>query len=207
MRIFIDSVLALLNKWRQYLFPSNQLSAVQNPAKKKLTKKQRIIASVILGLFVVTVFSFGYYYEATGRNLIPFLNKTEDILPPKMGPEGQMYEQVINLIKSDDTHKIQLEIGFNCVDVAIRIWRNATWEGIRAYPIVIQYNESPGHMIIAFPTKDRGNIFIEPQNDWQVSLRVGQNYNNRKIRGLYVLDYAPVPLENSPQYDLNITSE
>ena len=78
---------------------------------------------------------------------------------------------------------------------------------IRAYPIVIQYDESPGHMIIVFPTKDRGDIFIEPQNDWQVRPRVGQNYNNRKIRGFYVLDYAPIPLDNSPQYDLNIKPE
>lgn len=207
MKILTDSALALWNKWRRYLFPSGQLSEIQGPAKKKLTKRQKMVAFVIVGLLMITTFYFGFYYEATGRYPVPFLNKPAYILPPKMDPQGQTYEQVINFIRSDDTDKTQFGVGFNCVDATFRIWRNATWKGIMAYPIVIQYHEPPGHMIIVFPTKDRGDIFIEPQNDWQVSLRVGQNYNNRRIRGFYVLDCASIPLDNSPKYDFNIKSE
>ena len=143
----------------------------------------------------------------TGRYPIPFLNRPANVLPPKMDSQGQTYEQIINFVRSDDTDKTQYGIGFNCFDATFKIWRNATWKGIRAYPIVIQYDESPGHMIIVFPTKDRGDVFIEPQNDLQVRPRVGQNYNDRKVRGFYVLDYAPLPLDNSPQYDLNIKPE
>jgi hypothetical protein len=182
-------------------------SEMETQLKKNLTKRQKIIAYVILGLFMIGALYFGYYYEATGRYPVSFLNKPAYILPPKMDSQCQTYEQVINFVRSDDTDETQYGIGFNCVDATFRMWRNATWKGIRVYPIVIQYDEPPGHMIIVFPTKDRGDIFIEPQNDWQVRPQVGQNYNDRKIRGFYVLDYAPIPLDNSPQYDLNIKPE
>lgn len=175
--------------------------------KKKLTKRQPIMAYVILGLLMIAVLWFGYYYEGTGRYPISFLNRPESILPPKMDSHGQTYEQVLDFVRSDDTDKTQYGVGFNCVDATFKMWRNATWKGIEAYPIVIQYYESPGHMVIAFPTKDRGGVFIETQNDLQIRLRIGQNYNNRKVRGFYVLDYAPLPLDNSPPFDPNIKPE
>lgn len=175
--------------------------------KKRLTKKQLIILYVVFALILGLVVWFGYYYEQTGRYPLSFLNRPESILPPEMHSEEQAYEQVIDFIRSDDTDTIPYEFGFNCVDAAFRIWRNATWEGIIAYPIVIQYNDSSEHMVIAFPTNDRGDVFIEPQNDWQIKLRVGQNYNGRTVRGIYVLDYTPLPLGDSPPYDPNIEPE
>ena len=82
VKTLISSVLALWNKWRQHMFPNNQLPQVQSQAKKKLTKRQRIITTVILVLFMAAAFGFGLYYEVTGLYPIPFLNKSEDILPP-----------------------------------------------------------------------------------------------------------------------------
>jgi len=175
--------------------------------KKKLTKRQSITFYVIFGLGMIASLWLGFYYEATGRYPVPFLNRPESVLPPKMHSQGQTYEQVFDFIRSDDTDKTQYGVGFNCVDATFKIWRNATWKGLEAYPIVIQYYESPGHMVIAFPTKDRGDIFIEPQNDLQIRIRIGQNYNGRKVRGFYVLDYAPLPLDNSPPFDPNMKPE
>lgn len=186
-------------------FISKIRNAIQ--PKKKLTKRQSIVVYVILGPIMIAVLWLGSYYVATGRYPIPFLNRPASVLPPKMDSQGQTYEQVIDFVRSDDTDETQYGIGFNCVDATFKIWRNATWEGIEAYPIVIQYGESPGHMVIAFPTKDGGSVFIEPQNDLQIRLRVGQNYDNRKVRGFYVLDYAPLPLDNSPPFDPNIKPE
>lgn len=187
------------------VFISKIRNAIQ--PKKKLTKRQSIVTCVIFGLVMIAVLWFVSYYEGTGRYPLLFLNRPESVLPPKMDSQGQTYEQVTNFVRSDDTDKIPYGVGFNCVDATFKVWRNATWKGIKAYPIVIQYNESPGHMVIAFPTRDRGDVFIELQNDLQVRPRVGQNYNDRKVRGIYVLDYAPLPLGDSPPFDPNIKPE
>jgi hypothetical protein len=175
--------------------------------KKKLTRKQSIIFWVILAVLAGLVIWFGYYHDMTGRWPLEFLNRPESILPPEMHSENQTYDQVINFIRSDDTNTIPYEFGFNCVDAAFRIWRNATWHGIVAAPIAIQYTDSPGHMVIGFPTNDKGDIFIEPQNDLQIRLRVGQEYNGGTVRGIYVVNYDFTPLYDSPPYDPNIKPE
>lgn len=174
--------------------------------RKKLMKKQLLGFCLIAVLFGIFIW-FNIHYDITGLYPLSFLNRLESILPPEMHSEEQTYEQVIDFVQSDDTDKIPYGVGFNCVDATFRIWRNAVWQGITAYPIVIQYNESPEHMVIAFPTNDRGDVFIETQNDLQIRLRVGQNYNERKVRGIYVLDYTPLPLGDSPPYDTNIDPE
>lgn len=192
------------------MFPSNGRLGMQNSPKKKPTKTQKvidIIIYVLVGIILAAFMYIVYYHESTGLYPISLLNEPANFLPPKMGSQNQTYEQVIDFVRSDDTDKIEFGTGFNCVDATFRMWRNATWKGISAYPIVIQYDEPLGHMIILFPTKDQGDIFIEPQNDWQVRPRVTQNYNGRKVRGFYVLDYDPIPLDNSPPYDFNIRNE
>lgn len=111
---------------------------------------------------------FFSYYGSTGLYPLSFFNKPEIVLPPEMHPEEQTYKQIMDFVQSDDTNTILYGDGFNCVDATFRIWRNAFWQGIMAYPIIIQYNESPGHMIIAFQTKDEGTVLIEPLNDLRV---------------------------------------
>ena len=175
-----------------------------NKPRKELTKKQSIVVYVIFAFLLILFVWFGSYYDYTGRWPLSFLNRPESILPPEMRIEEQTYKQVIDFIQSDDTDTIPYGVGFNCVDATFRIWRNADWEGIAAYPIVIQYNESPGHMVIAFPTNDRGDVFIEPQNDLQIRPRVEQDYDGRRVRGIYVLDYDPLPLDDSPPFDFDI---
>jgi hypothetical protein len=168
-----------------------------------LTVQQKAINTVVLvvlgALLIWTV-----YCAATGRDALPFLSKAEYVLPMKMESENQTYDMVMNFIRADDTDKMQYGMGFNCWDATIKTYRNAVWKGIAACPIAIQYDDGPGHMIIGFPTKDRGDIFIEPQNDKQVILRVGQNYNDKKVRGFYALDFTKIPLADSPPYDDNI---
>jgi len=185
------------------------ISKIQDVIKprKKLTRKQSIIVCVIFVVFMIAVVWFVSYYEETGRYPLAFLNRPESILPPEMHSKEQTSQQVIDFIQSDDTDAIPYGFGFNCVDATFRIWRNATWKGTTAYPIVVQYNESLGHMVIAFPTNDRGDVFIEPQSDLQIRLRAGQNYNGRRIRGIYVLNYTPLPLGDSPPFDPNIKPE
>lgn len=184
------------------------ISKIQDAIKprKKLTKKQSIILCVIFALFVISIW-FVAYYDITGRYPLSFLNRPESVLPPEMRIEEQTYKQVIDFIQSDDTDTISYGVGFNCVDATFRIWRNANWKGIIACPIAIQYNEPPGHMVIAFPTNDRGDVFVEPQNDLQIRPRVGQDYDGRKVRGIYVLNYTYLPLDDSPPFDFDMDPE
>ena len=189
------------DKWQQW-FPKNWIRVQIH----ELTVQQKAINAVVLVLLGALLI-WTVYCAATGRDPLPFLSKAKYILPPKMDSQSQTYDMVINFIKTDDTDKIQYVSGFNCWDATFKTMRNAVWKGIVSYPIVIQYYDAPGHMILAFPTKDRGTIFIEPQNDSQVNLQVGQYYNERKVRGFYALDYTPLPLADSPQYDININPE
>jgi len=164
--------------------------------KKNLTKRQSIMFWTILAIALGLVIYFGYYY-----------NRPEYILPPEMRLEEQTYQQVIDFIEADDTDTIPYEFGFNCVDAAFRVWRNACWQGIGAAQIAIQYTESSGHMVVAFPTNDKGDIFIEPQSDSQIKLRVGHKYNGLTVRGIYIVSYNFTPLYDSPPYDPNIKPE
>jgi len=155
---------------------------------------------MVIFFILMLLLSIGYSYYLNYHQ-----NKPQYVLPPKFNTENQTFDMVLSFIKSDDTDTIPYGEGFNCADSVFRIWRNAYWQGIQAVPIAIQYEEPPGHMVIGFPTIDRGDIFIETQNDQQIRLAVGQNYDGRKVRGFYILDFVPIPLANSPEYDTNIT--
>lgn len=128
-------------------------------------------------------------------------NKPEYILPPQPDLENQPYQMVIEFIQTDDTNEMPYEDGFNCLDATLRLWRNASWEGLAAIPVMITYEEPPNHMIIAFWTIDKGNIFIEPQNDKQVILNVNEFYNGRRIKGYYYMSVNWIALGPSPEYD------
>jgi hypothetical protein len=174
------------------------ISKIEYPVtpRKNVTKKELIVFCVIVVILMGVVIGYQYYQ-----------NRPENILPPEMHLKDQTYEQVINFIESDDTNTIPYEFGFNCVDAAFRLWRNATWNGIGAFLIAIQYTDSPGHMVIAFPTNNKGDIFIEPLSDLEIKLRVGGKYNGLTVRGIYVLSYNFTPFYGSPPYDPNIEPE
>ena len=176
-----------------------RIQNVTGPSKK--LSKTDWFALTLVALLLAALFWFGSHYETTGLLPLPFLNRAETILPAQMRPEDQTYGQVMDFIRSDDTDTIPYRDGFNCVDAALRIWRNAYWKGITAYLIVIQYDQPPGHMVIAFATNDRGTIIIEPQSDSRIRPRVGQDYGGRQVSGIYALDFDALPLDDSPPYE------
>ncbi len=129
-------------------------------------------------------------------------NSPQNILPPELHPTEQTYEQVISFINSDDTDTIEYGEGFNCVDSSIRLWLHARWQGISAYPMRINYEDSAiNHMVVIFPTADRGDIIIEPQDDLQIRPQIGQRYNGKMVNGLYILELSWFPIEGSPTLD------
>ncbi len=173
-------------------------SEAQDKPPKKLL---RIILPILLVLAVVGVY-FYQHYSDTGLFPIPALNKSESILPPEIHPTEQTYEQVMSFIVSDDTDTIGYGEGFNCVDASFRLCLNARWQGIAAYLIRINYEDSPTHhMVVAFPTADRGDLVVEPQGDIQVRPRIGRSYDGKIVDGLYILQMSWVPIEGSPALD------
>ena len=174
------------------------ISKIQYPItpKENLPKKQLLI---LFGVICALLLGFVLWSE--------FLNRPESVLPPEWHLGEQTHEQVMNFIKSDDTDTIPYGFGFNCVDAAFSVWRNACWQGIGAVQIAIQYTDSSGHMVIGFPTNDKGAIFIEPQSDSQIELRVGHEYNGQTIRGIYTVSHNYSPIYDSPPYDDNMDPE
>jgi len=199
MRKFFDSLSTWLKSERSLLFPDTHQIMIQKPQQTKTTKKQTISLILIL---VVLCFGAWLFYS----NIPTGINTPVYILPPNEDAQTQIYEQVINFVKSDNTDRIPYGVGFNCVDASLKLWRDAEWKGIAGDPIVIQFVDQPiGHMVVGFPTEDRGDIFIEPQNGKQIIVGVGLKYLGYTIKGFYYWDMVPEPLDGSPPYDYSVT--
>ncbi len=159
----------------------------------KTNQKASAMTLIIIILCFAGLLTYNYYKQ----------NQPQNVLPPIPNTSNQTYDKVLSFIKNDDTNTIPYGEGFNCVDSVFRVWRNATWKGIVGLPIVIQYAEPPGHMVIGFPTVDKGDIFFETENDQQIRLSVGSTYGG-KIIGIYVMNVIWTPVANSPPYNSNV---
>ncbi|MBN1643603.1 MAG: hypothetical protein JW856_02120 [Dehalococcoidales bacterium] len=204
MRKFIKSICAWLKNEQRLWSPEGRNLEIRNPTQNKAKNKQIVVFVLILVLVFIGLWFYSSY-NSTGLFPVSWLNAQVTVLPPKDNPQNQTYEQVINFIRSDNTDHIPYGVGFNCVDASLKLWRNAEWKGIRAYPIIIQFvDQITGHVVVGFPTKDRGDVFIEPQNDQQIRLRAGFSYNGKIVRGFYLWDINPIPIGDSPEYDSTI---
>lgn len=135
-------------------------------------------------------------------------NKPEDLYSPISDVNNQTFDKVVAFIKSDDTNKIPYGKGANCMDYTFKVWLNARWAGIAGHPIILQYNDGKGHMVIGFSTVDKGEVFFEPQTDEQIWPHPGHVYADKTIRGIYYLDPNQyTSLDNSPPYDPTIKPE
>jgi hypothetical protein len=175
-------------------FITNHLGSIWNRFRQQISQRRKLILGALILLLVAGIGGYFIYYNS----------RPQYVLPPKFNTENQTYNIVISFIQSDNTDSIPYGEGFNCVDSVFRVWRNAVWKGIVGVPVAIQYDSPPAHMVIGFPTIDKGDIFIESENDQQIRLAVGQFYDGRKIRGFYALDVLCDPLGNSPQFDSDI---
>jgi hypothetical protein len=129
----------------------------------------------------------------------------EVILPPAgVSGENQSLADVQAFMNNDSTDEITLGEGFNCVEFTFMTMRNANWHGIVAYPIEIDFDDSPNHMVIGFPTNDSGDVFFEPQNDMRIYPAVGRLYMGHRITAIYAWSLSIVfqPLDGSPEKTL-----
>jgi len=79
------------------------------------------------------------------------------------------HTEVIAFIARDNTDGLEYdEDSFNCLDYSIIVRANAIAEGIRCGILHISDDTEYAHAIVVFDTRDRGEVFIEPQFDWEV---------------------------------------
>ena len=63
------------------------------------------------------------------------------------------------------------------------------------------------HMVVVFPTKDRGDVVIETLTDQQIRPRVGRSYKGKEVTGIYLMGINWIPLEGSPVLEPSYTVE
>jgi hypothetical protein len=87
------------------------------------------------------------------------------------------YQEVKDFLAADTTDLNNYILGsYVCEDFSFDVRENALAQKIRCAAVLIDFIVSPGHVIIAFNTTDRGIIYIEPQSDEEVNLQASWHY-------------------------------
>ena len=87
------------------------------------------------------------------------------------------YKEMKDFLAADRSDKISYDQDeHTCTDYTTEVNNNAESRGIRCAAVYIIYRET-GHSIVAFDTTDRGLIFVEPQYDKEVTVKVGKSYS------------------------------
>ncbi len=85
------------------------------------------------------------------------------------------FEEVVKFLKEDKTEKMKYELNkFDCTQFSWTLIRNAMKKGMYAGIVNMEIREEypngtfidyMGHNLVVFKTKDRGIVYVEPQND------------------------------------------
>jgi len=88
------------------------------------------------------------------------------------------YQEMKDFLAQDRTDtKTYISGEYVCSDFATDVNNEAEAEGIRCAIVELRYPRDFAHAIVAFETTDRGLIFVEPQFDSEVTVKVGQSYS------------------------------
>jgi len=90
------------------------------------------------------------------------------------------HKQVLAFLDIDDTDELQ---GVNCIVFTQRLLQNAHEAGWLCYPVILNFTEGGSHVLVAFDTVDKGDVFIEPQTDEEVEVEVGKEYGQYLCEG------------------------
>jgi flagellar biosynthesis/type III secretory pathway protein FliH len=100
------------------------------------------------------------------------------------------YKQAMAFMSSDKTWQNHYTTTFDCENFAGLFKKDAFKAGYRCFYVVIDTSGLYGHAIDAFNTTDRGMIYIEPQLNQMVTVKMDTNYeavNNFVSNGDYVI--------------------
>jgi len=89
------------------------------------------------------------------------------------------YQEMLRFITLDQTDKNAFNMeNYTCLNFAEDVRNHALQRGYKCGLVYVMFPSS-SHAIVCFNTTDLGLIYIEPQNDAVVKLKVGQPYWDR----------------------------
>lgn len=156
--------------------------------------RKKVLLYITLAVMVFCSGSLGAvfgYYQGTGE--LPFLQPVA-ILPEVTNSTTTLVD-VKGFLERDKTSEIDYGDNFNCVEFALLVARNAHWSGLPADPARLLFQDGSSHMILVFPTKDEGWIFVDPQNDLVIHPRIGSIYSGKRIVEIDTLRCRWIPFE------------
>ena len=96
--------------------------------------------------------------------------------------EDPAYKEMKVFIGQDSTDKRLYYSGnYTCYHFSTDVVNHAKAEGIRVGYVVLVFPDPPSHAIICFDTEDRGLVFIEPQADREMTVKIGQSYWGQNV--------------------------
>ena len=133
---------------------------------------------------VVQSYSAGYGEgESEGYLLgydVGYVQGAEDLTQTGWYLRDPTYEEAMLFISVDDTDKNLYTPSYVCYDFTADFSENAALDNYRCGFVYIEFSSS-AHAIACFNTTDQGLIYVEPQNDEIVSVRIGQSYLGQTI--------------------------
>ena len=164
-------------------------------ALAKMKKKWLLLFSVL----ILLAFCFTYIgsNDAIGEQIISS-KVTEDSALPELNNNITLSENVTSnnqtltlknptfeemrafILKDTTSRKIFVLNKYECRHFATEVDNSAEATGWRCAFVLLCYKQGQ-HAVIAFDTIDRGLVFIEPQTDAAIDVKVGGTYQNQEI--------------------------
>jgi len=128
----------------------------------------------------------------TGQSVLPEGLKdaslTEDVAPANLAVtlENPTFEEMRDFLLKDTTSRNLFILNeYECRHFATEVDNNAEAAGWRCGFVLLCY-ERGQHAVIAFNTIDRGLVYIEPQTDAAIDVKVGGTYQNQEIKEILI---------------------
>jgi hypothetical protein len=108
---------------------------------------------------------------------VGYLQGVEDGAGRSWNIRDPTYNEAINFTKLDKTGESDYSNeSYKCHIMSADFKNNAFLSGYRCAYVIIEFQDNRSHAIVCFNTTDRGIVFIEPQIDEIVTLKIGQKY-------------------------------
>ena len=97
------------------------------------------------------------------------------------------YAEMKSFIATDHTNLNEYKVGeYTCLDFANDVKQHAMGQNFRCALVEIEFPDG-AHALVAFDTTDHGRVYIEPQNDKEAQVFVGEKYGGDTIERIRVI--------------------
>lgn len=136
---------------------------------KKNKQRLNFLAYIPLILFIILLYGFSNVFITKYILINSSWEAYQDLVDINTENENNLinvnYSTLISFIENDTTNLHEYSLSYVCVDFALDLLHNASLQNISSGFVILSYHESQEHAITCFNTTDDGIIYIEPQND------------------------------------------